>query len=59
MGATIGYGGDWPAVRLHITLRLKAAAGGTVTNNLVRENYFQVTLSLSYREVLYSKGRKY
>ena len=28
-------------------------------NSLVKENYFQFTLSLSYREVLYSKGRKY
>ncbi|WP_207513147.1 hypothetical protein [Longitalea luteola] len=57
-GATIGYGG-YLSRGLAYNLAVEAGRRGTLTNNLIRENYFQFTLSLSYREVLYSKGRKY
>ncbi|WP_205513180.1 hypothetical protein [Longitalea arenae] len=57
-GATVGYGG-YLSRGLAYNLAVEAGRRGTLTNNLVRENYFQFTLSLSYREVLYSKGRKY
>jgi hypothetical protein len=57
-GATIGYGG-YLSRGLAFNLAAEAGTRGTITNNLVKENYFQFTISLSYREVLYSKGRKY
>jgi hypothetical protein len=57
-GGTIGYGG-YLSRGLAYNLALEGGSRGTIANNLVRENYFQVTLSLSYREILYSKGRKY
>lgn len=57
-GATLGYGG-YLSRGLAYNLAVEGGRRGTISNNLVRENYFQFTLSLSYREVLYSKGRKY
>jgi hypothetical protein len=58
MGATVGYGG-YLSRGLAYNVAVEGGRRGTIANNLVRENYFQFTLSLSYREVLYSKGRKY
>jgi hypothetical protein len=58
MGGTVGYGG-YLSRGLAYNLALEGGRRGTISSSLVRENYFQVTLSLSYREVLYSKGRKY
>jgi hypothetical protein len=57
-GATVGFGG-YLSRGLAYNLAVEGGRRGTIANNLVRENYFQFTLSLSYREVLYSKGRKY
>jgi hypothetical protein len=58
LGGTVGFGGYLNRA-LSFNLALEAGRRGTIANNLVRENYFQFTLSLAYREVLYSKGRKY
>jgi len=58
MGATLGYGG-YLSRGLAFHIAAEGGSRGTTTNNLVKENYFQFTLALSYREVLYSKGRKY
>jgi hypothetical protein len=58
VGATLGFGG-YLSRPFAYNLAIEAGRRGTITNNLVRENYFQFTISLSYREVLYSKGRKY
>lgn len=58
MGGTVGYGG-YLSRGLAYNLAVEGGRRGTIVNNLVRENYFQFTISLSYREVLYSKGRKY
>jgi hypothetical protein len=57
-GATLGYGG-YMSRGLAFHLGLEGGTRGTMVNNLVKESYFQFTLALSYREVLYSKGRKY
>ena len=57
-GGTVGYGG-FLSRGLNFALGLEVGRHGTTTNNLVRENYAQLTLAFSYREVLYSKGRKY
>jgi hypothetical protein len=58
VGGTVGYG-SYLSRGLAYNIALEAGRRGTIVNNLVRENYFQFTISLSYREVLYSKGRKY
>jgi hypothetical protein len=57
-GVTAGYGG-YLSRGLSYGLALEGGSRGTITSGLVRENYVQLTLSLSYREILYSKGRKY
>jgi hypothetical protein len=57
-GVTAGYGG-YLSRGLSFSLGLEGGQRGTIANNLVRENYVQFTIALSYREVLYSKGRKY
>lgn len=58
VGATVGFGG-YLSRSFAYNLAVEGGRRGTIANNLVRENYFQFTLSLSYREMLYSKGRKY
>lgn len=57
-GVTAGYGG-YLSRGLSYGLSLEGGRRGTTANNLIRENYVQFTIALSYREVLYSKGRKY
>lgn len=52
MGGVIGKG-------LIYTLALEAGSRGTTQQKLIKENYMQVTLSFSYRDLLMSKGRKY
>jgi len=58
IGATAGYGG-YLSRGLNFGLSVEGGRRGTTANGLVRENYVQATLTFSYREVLYSKGRKY
>lgn len=58
VGATVGFGG-YLSRAFAYNLAVEGGRRGTTVNNLVRENYVQFTLSLSYREVLFSKGRKY
>jgi hypothetical protein len=52
MGGVIGKG-------LLYTLSLEAGSRGTTRQNLIKENYVQMTFSFSYREFLASKGRRY
>lgn len=52
MGGVIGKG-------LLYTLSLEAGSRGTTRQNLIKENYVQMTFSFSYRDFLASKGRKY
>lgn len=41
------------------TASLEAGSRGTTQQKLIRENYIQLSVSLSYRDFLRSKGRKY
>jgi hypothetical protein len=41
------------------TIGVEAGTRGTTQSNLVKENYFQLSLTLSFRDYLFSKGRKY
>ncbi|WEK35455.1 MAG: hypothetical protein P0Y53_23430 [Candidatus Pseudobacter hemicellulosilyticus] len=57
-GGTVGYGG-YAGGRLAYGISLEAGRRGTTNRSLIREDFVQLTLRFSYREFLYSKGRKY
>lgn len=57
-GGTMGFG-SYLSGKLSYGISLEAGRRGTMANNLIKENYVQLTLSLSFREFLFSKGRKY
>ena len=57
-GVTAGMGGVLGPGLIY-TLALEGGRRGTTRQSLIRENYVQVTFSISYRDLLLSKGRKY
>lgn len=58
LGVTLGYG-SYMTSRLAYGISMEVGRRGTTDKSLIRENYVQATLRLSYREFLFSKGRKY
>lgn len=57
-GFTAGMGGALNG-SFHYNLALEAGTRGTTRSGLIRENYIQFTLAVSYRDFIFSKGRKY
>lgn len=57
-GFTAGMGGALGNNLLY-SLSLEAGTRGTTASKLIKENYLGLTLNLSYRDLLFSKGRKY
>lgn len=57
IGVTIGTTSNIRNLLYNVSLT--AGQRGTRAANLIRENYFQLTLGLSYRDFLFSKGRKF
>ncbi|MBS1653844.1 MAG: hypothetical protein JSU05_03285 [Bacteroidetes bacterium] len=57
-GISFGYGGLLKGGLLY-SLSGEFGTRGTTSASLIRENYFQFTIGLSYRDFLVSKGRKY
>lgn len=57
-GVSIGYGG-YLSGKMSYGLALEVGKRGTTVKNLVRENYIQLSFRFSFREFMYSKGRKY
>lgn len=57
-GITAGMGGSISSNLLY-AISLEGGKRGTTTGGLIRENFFQFTVSLTYRDFLLSKGRKY
>lgn len=55
---TLGYGGSYKDKLLY-TLAAEIGSRGTTSNGLIKENYFQLTIGLSYRDFLYTRGRRY
>jgi hypothetical protein len=57
-GFTAGMGG---AINNSLLYTLSAEVGqrGTTQAKLIKENYVQITIGFSYRDFLFSKGRKY
>ena len=56
-GATIGTAGNLRNILYNVSLDI--GSRGSKQNDLIRDNYFQLTIGLSYRDFLFSKGRKY
>jgi hypothetical protein len=56
-GFTLGYGSNYRNVLYNLALEI--GKKGTISDGLIRENYFQLTLGLSWRDFFFSKGRKY
>jgi hypothetical protein len=57
-GFTAGMGGILSKGLLY-SVSLEGGVRGTQQANLIKENYFQLNFSFSYRDFLQSKGRKY
>jgi len=57
-GITGGMGGALSNNFLY-TLAVGGGSRGTTNQNLIRETFFQLSISLSYRDFLFSKGRQY
>lgn len=57
-GVTAGMGG-FIGSGLQYTVSLEGGVRGTTNQKLIKENYFQLNFSFSYRDFLQSKGRKY
>ena len=57
-GLTAGMGGAINS-NLMYNLSLEAGTRGTTRSNLIKENYIQLTIGLSFRDYLFSKGKKY
>ncbi|MET0393718.1 MAG: hypothetical protein ABW019_11285 [Chitinophagaceae bacterium] len=57
-GLTAGMGGALGNNLLY-SFSLEAGTRGTTAAKLIKENYIGFTLNLSYRDFLFSKGRKY
>jgi hypothetical protein len=58
LGVTAGMGGVLSNNLLY-NLSFELGKRGTTKNNLIKENFLQLTIGLSYRDFLFSKGRKY
>jgi hypothetical protein len=57
-GITAGMGGKMTSNLLY-TLAVEGGKRGTTAQNLIRENFLQFTITLTYRDFLFSKGHKY
>ncbi len=57
-GVTAGIGGILGQGLLY-NVALEGGSRGTTQQKLIKENYVQLTLSFTYRDLLYTKGRKY
>jgi hypothetical protein len=57
-GITAGMGGRLNNSLLY-SISLEGGQRGTTQSSLVKENFFQFTIGLTYRDLLFSKGKKY
>ena len=57
-GVSAGMGGILGRNLLY-TISLEGGQRGSTQSNLIRENFFQLGFTLSFRDLLYSRGRQY
>ncbi len=58
-GFTVGAGKPVGRGRINLNTALEVGTRGTTKQNLIKENYVQLTLVISYRDFWFTKGRKY
>jgi hypothetical protein len=58
-GATAGFGINSLKSPLSYSIVFQYGIKGTQANNLVEQRYFNVTFAVSYRDLWFTKGRKY
>lgn len=58
-GVTLGVGINSIRNPLGFSAALQVGSRGTTNNGLIKENYTQMTFTLSYRDFWFTKGRKY
>ena len=58
-GFTVGAGKPVSRGRINLNLALEVGTRGTTHNGLIKENYGQLTLNISYRDYWLTRGRKY
>jgi hypothetical protein len=59
-GVTLGYGFTakrYPSLAGHLVLEI--GQRGTTSNNLIKERFVNIGFTVSYRDLWYTKGRKY
>jgi len=59
MGATIGFGVNSLKSPLAYSVVFQYGIKGTTSNNLIRENYANITFNINYGAIWYTKGKKY
>jgi hypothetical protein len=59
MGGTIGFGINARRTPLSYAVTLQYGVKGTESNQLVQERYVNLTIMISYRDIWYTKGRKF
>jgi len=59
MGGTVGFGINSKRTPLSYSATLQYGVKGTESNQLVQERYVNLTIVISYRDIWYTKGRKF
>ena len=59
MGVTVGFGVNSLKTPLAYNVILNYGIKGTTQNDLIRENYINLTFVINYGSVWFTKGRKF
>ena len=59
MGVTVGFGVNSLKTPLAYAITFQYGIKGTTKNNLIRENYANVTFLINYGSIWYTKGKKF
>jgi hypothetical protein len=59
MGVTVGFGVNSLKSPLAYSVVFQYGIKGTTQNNLIRENYANITFVINYGSIWYTKGKKF
>jgi hypothetical protein len=59
MGATVGFGINSLKSPLAYSIVFQYGIKGTTSNNLIRENYANITFNINYGQIWYTKGKRF